>query len=60
MLEAYMGGDPKMEKLMASASPLARLATPEEMAAAVVWLCSDAASFVVGVALPVDGGAVAQ
>jgi NAD(P)-dependent dehydrogenase (short-subunit alcohol dehydrogenase family) len=60
MLEAYMGGDPTMEKLMASASPLARLATPEEMAAAVMWLCSDAASFVIGVALPVDGGAVAQ
>jgi NAD(P)-dependent dehydrogenase (short-subunit alcohol dehydrogenase family) len=60
MLEAYMGGDPSMEKLMASATPLARLATPEEMAAAVMWLCSDAASFVIGVALPVDGGAVAQ
>jgi NAD(P)-dependent dehydrogenase (short-subunit alcohol dehydrogenase family) len=49
-----------MEKLMSSATPLARLATPEEMAAAVMWLCSDAASFVIGVALPVDGGAVAQ
>jgi NAD(P)-dependent dehydrogenase (short-subunit alcohol dehydrogenase family) len=45
---------------MASSTPLHRLATPEEMAAAVVWLCSDAASFVLGVALPVDGGAVAQ
>jgi NAD(P)-dependent dehydrogenase (short-subunit alcohol dehydrogenase family) len=60
MLEAYMGGDPTMEKLMSSATPLARLAAPEEMAAAVMWLCSDAASFVIGVALPVDGGAVAQ
>jgi NAD(P)-dependent dehydrogenase (short-subunit alcohol dehydrogenase family) len=60
MLEGYMGGDPAMEKAMASSTPLHRLATPEEMAAAVVWLCSDAASFVLGVALPVDGGAVAQ
>jgi NAD(P)-dependent dehydrogenase (short-subunit alcohol dehydrogenase family) len=36
------------------------MAQPEEIAAAVVWLCSDAASFVVGVALPVDGGATAR
>lgn len=60
MLEGFMGGDPKMEKLMASATPLHRLATADEIAAAVIWLCSDAASFVIGVAMPVDGGAVAQ
>jgi NAD(P)-dependent dehydrogenase (short-subunit alcohol dehydrogenase family) len=37
-----------------------RLAEANEVADAVVWLCSDAASFVNGHALPVDGGAVAQ
>lgn len=37
-------------------TPLGRLATSEEAAAAVVWLCSDAASFVTGIALSVDGG----
>jgi NAD(P)-dependent dehydrogenase (short-subunit alcohol dehydrogenase family) len=37
-------------------TPLGRLATPEEVAAAVVWLCSDAASYVTGIALSVDGG----
>ena len=42
------------------ANPLGRMAQPEEIAEAVVWLCSDAASFVVGVALPVDGGATAR
>ncbi|SAK91326.1 short-chain dehydrogenase/reductase SDR [Caballeronia pedi] len=42
------------------ANPLGRMAQAEEIASAVVWLCSDAASFVVGVALPVDGGATAR
>ncbi len=58
MLEGFMGGDPKMEKMMAAGQPIGRLARPEEIAAAVVWLCSDAASFMVGHAMAVDGGAV--
>jgi NAD(P)-dependent dehydrogenase (short-subunit alcohol dehydrogenase family) len=60
MIEAYIGGDADVEKMMTLASPLGRMARPEEMAEAAVWLCSDAASFVNGVALPVDAGAVAQ
>ncbi|MCO5972722.1 SDR family NAD(P)-dependent oxidoreductase [Actinoallomurus soli] len=40
----------------AAITPLGRLATPEEAAAAAVWLCTDAASFVTGIALSVDGG----
>jgi NAD(P)-dependent dehydrogenase (short-subunit alcohol dehydrogenase family) len=40
--------------------PINRLGEPEEIAAAVLWLCSPAASFVVGVALPVDGGYTAR
>jgi NAD(P)-dependent dehydrogenase (short-subunit alcohol dehydrogenase family) len=40
--------------------PINRLGEPEEMAAAVLWLCSPGASFVVGVALPVDGGYTAR
>lgn len=60
MLEAFMGGDPTIEKMMEKAAPIGRLGRPEEIAEAVVWLCSDAASFVVGHALAVDGGAVAQ
>lgn len=43
-----------------AAQPINRLGEPEEIAAAVLWLCSSAASFVVGVALPVDGGYTAR
>jgi NAD(P)-dependent dehydrogenase (short-subunit alcohol dehydrogenase family) len=40
--------------------PIGRLGQGEEIAASVLWLCSPGASFVVGVALPVDGGYTAQ
>lgn len=58
MLEGFMGGDPVIEKAMAQSAPIGRLARPEEIAEAMVWLLSDAASFMVGHALAVDGGAV--
>jgi NAD(P)-dependent dehydrogenase (short-subunit alcohol dehydrogenase family) len=60
MLEAFMGGDAAMEKMMSRSAPIGRLGTPAEIAAAVVWLCTDEASFVIGHALAVDGGAVIQ
>ena len=40
--------------------PIGRLGRADEIAAAVLWLCSPAASFVLGVALPVDGGYTAR
>ena len=43
-----------------AAQPMGRLGTAEECAAAAVWLASDEASFVTGVALPVDGGFTAM
>jgi NAD(P)-dependent dehydrogenase (short-subunit alcohol dehydrogenase family) len=60
MLEGFMGGDEQVERMMTRAVPLGRLGRPEEIAEAVVWLCSDAASFVAGHALAVDGGSVVQ
>ncbi|HVV38698.1 MAG TPA: glucose 1-dehydrogenase [Acidimicrobiales bacterium] len=59
MLEGFTGGDEATLQAMGKMMPLGRLATPDEIAAAVVWLCSDEASYVTGMAMPVDGGAAA-
>jgi NAD(P)-dependent dehydrogenase (short-subunit alcohol dehydrogenase family) len=40
-------------------APMERFGQPEEIAEAAAWLCSDAASYVTGAALPVDGGLIA-
>jgi NAD(P)-dependent dehydrogenase (short-subunit alcohol dehydrogenase family) len=58
MLEGFMAGDPAIERAMANSAPIGRLARPEEIAQAMVWLLSEEASFMVGHALAVDGGAV--
>lgn len=60
MLKGLTGGNPEFEQAVAAAEPMGRVGRPEEVAEAVVWLCSDAASFVTGHALAVDGGWVAQ
>jgi NAD(P)-dependent dehydrogenase (short-subunit alcohol dehydrogenase family) len=60
MLEGFMGGDSAVEARVKEANPSGRLGTPEEVAEAVVWLCSEHASFINGACLSVDGGAVAK
>ena len=45
---------------MIAEEPVVRVGKPEEIAAAVVWLCSDVAAFVVGHALVIDGGQTVQ
>ncbi len=60
MLEGFMGGDERMERAMTAGVPMGRLGTPSEIAEAIVWLCSDAASYMVGHALVCDGGATVQ
>jgi 3alpha(or 20beta)-hydroxysteroid dehydrogenase len=46
--------------LFAASSPMNRYGEPSEIAAVAAWLCSDSASYVTGVALPIDGGMVAR
>jgi NAD(P)-dependent dehydrogenase (short-subunit alcohol dehydrogenase family) len=60
MIERFTGGDAEREAQLVAAEPVGRMGTPGEVAAAVLWLCSDAASFVTGHALAVDGGFVAR
>jgi NAD(P)-dependent dehydrogenase (short-subunit alcohol dehydrogenase family) len=52
--------DPELRQRIIAREPIGRVGEPEEIAEAVVWLCSDAASFVTGHTMTVDGGYVAQ
>ena len=56
MLEALMEENPRMEPATIAAVPMRRLGKPEEIAEAVLWLCSDRASYVTGQGIVVDGG----
>jgi NAD(P)-dependent dehydrogenase (short-subunit alcohol dehydrogenase family) len=60
MLRASMAGSQEIEKMVLRSQPTGRFGTPEEIAEAAVWLCSDRSSFVTGESLLVDGGSVAR
>lgn len=60
MLERLMQGQPHAVRDYTALHPLGRFGQPEEVAQAVLWLCSDSASFVTGHALVVDGGWTVQ
>lgn len=60
MIDRFTGGSKEALAAFTATEPVGRLGEPEEIAEAVVWLCSDAASFVTGHPMVVDGAYVAQ
>jgi NAD(P)-dependent dehydrogenase (short-subunit alcohol dehydrogenase family) len=60
LIEEALTSNPALEAQIVARHPVGRMGQPEEIAEAVVWLCSDAASFVTGHTMTVDGGYVAQ
>jgi NAD(P)-dependent dehydrogenase (short-subunit alcohol dehydrogenase family) len=56
MMDRFSGGTPEGRARVIAQEPVGRMGKPEEIAEAVVWLCSDAAAFVVGHAMIIDGG----
>ncbi len=60
MVERGAQLSPGFDELAVSMEPVGRFGQPSEVGEAVVWLCSDAASFVTGIPMQVDGGLVAQ
>src|SRR5947199_2035316 len=60
MMGRFTGGTPEGRAKVIAEEPVGRMGKPEEIAAAVVWLCSDAAAFVIGHAMVIDGGQTVQ
>jgi NAD(P)-dependent dehydrogenase (short-subunit alcohol dehydrogenase family) len=58
-MTAGYGSDPAHREQMVASEPIGRTAQPEEIAESILWLCSDAASFITGDAIAVDGGTTA-
>jgi NAD(P)-dependent dehydrogenase (short-subunit alcohol dehydrogenase family) len=60
MVAGMVSTNPRLKDRLVSVEPIARMGKPSEIAEAVTWLLSDAASFVTGASMPVDGGLIAQ
>jgi len=60
MLERMLRVKPDLDAKLQARVPLGRLGTPEEIAAAILYLCTDSASFITGHSLVMDGGIVAE
>ncbi|MBY0471800.1 SDR family oxidoreductase [bacterium] len=60
MIDRFVHGEAQIRKQLSDGEPVGRVGRPEEVASAILWLCSEGASFVTGHPLVVDGGWVAQ
>src|SRR3954451_169769 len=60
MMGRFTGGTPEGRAKVIAEEPAGRMGKPEEIAAAVIWLCSDGAAFMVGHAMVIDGGQTVQ
>ncbi len=60
MVDRFAGAEGEMRESLKSLHPVGREGRSEEVAAAVLYLCSEAAQFTTGISLPVDGGFLAQ
>ena len=60
MIDRFSNKDPALEQQLASIVPMGRMGKPEEIASTVVFLCSDAASYITGQSLTIDGGYTAS
>lgn len=60
MMDRFTGGTAEGRAKVIGEEPIGRMGKPEEIAAAVVWLCSDAAAFMIGHAMVIDGGQAIQ
>lgn len=58
LAKTYPGQEAEMFQKLSEAQPIGRMASPEEIAALALYLCSDEAGFITGSAYPIDGGAV--
>jgi NAD(P)-dependent dehydrogenase (short-subunit alcohol dehydrogenase family) len=56
MMQRFTGGTNEGRDRVIAQEPIGRMGTPDEIAGAVLWLCSDAASFVIGHPMVVDRG----
>jgi NAD(P)-dependent dehydrogenase (short-subunit alcohol dehydrogenase family) len=60
MVDAALEGSDELQSAITAMHPVGRMGEPEEIAGGVLWLCSDAASFMTGQPLVIDGGYLAQ
>jgi NAD(P)-dependent dehydrogenase (short-subunit alcohol dehydrogenase family) len=59
MMDRFSGGTDEGRANVIAQEPVGRMGKPEEIASAVLWLCSDPAAFMVGHAMVMDGGQTA-